>query len=237
MRLSWPGYWKAAQALAPAFAQARPFPHVVIEGFMPEQVAQAALEACPSPDSDVWKRSDNSFTENKSTITYGEGVKDFYLSEEAMDVLNMLNSGPFMRFVSLLSGVELVPDPYFVEGAYHCVGNNGRLGIHADFSHHPLTKLERRLNLLWYLNPEWKDEYGGALGLYEPDLKTGKLIRPVFNRAVIFATSDISFHGHPEPMTLPEGVYRRSIAMYYYSLPRPERENKQIQFPCPITTA
>lgn len=56
-------------------------------------------------------------------------------------------------------------------------------------------------------------------------------VEPVFNRAVIFATSDTSFHGHPEPMKLPEGVYRRSIAMYYYAIPRLERSRKTIHFP------
>lgn len=233
--MNWQDYWAAGRALSVQFANARPFPYIVIDGFMPEDVAQKALKACPTPDSSVWKGNDNPQTVNKSTIKYGDGVKDFCLSEQALDILQLLNGGPFMRFVCELSQVELVPDPYFVEGAYHLVGNGGKLGIHADFSHHPLTGLERRLNLLWYLNPDWKEEYGGSLGLYEPDLKTGKSIAPLFNRAVIFATSDISYHGHPEPMKLPEGVYRRSIAMYYYSLPRPEREKKTIQFPCPIS--
>jgi hypothetical protein len=33
----------------------------------------------------------------------------------------------------------------------------------------------------------------------------------------IFTTTNSSFHGHPEPLLCPEGVSRKSIALYYYS--------------------
>jgi hypothetical protein len=56
-------------------------------------------------------------------------------------------------------------------------------------------------------------------------------ITPLYNRAVIFETSDMSYHGHPEALRCPEGVYRKSIALYYYTLPRPERARRLAFFP------
>lgn len=230
---AWPQMWQYAAQERPRFLAAAPFPHIVLDDFMPIEIAESALAECPAPDAECWKRTDNKHTEAKSTIHYGggKGLKDFNLSSQANSILQMLNAGPFMRFVSELSGVSLVPDPYYIEGAYHLIGNGGKLGVHADFSHHPVTKLERRLNLLWYLNKDWKAEYGGELGLYDTSLKRLVVVEPLFNRAVIFATSDTSYHGHPEPMKLPDGVYRRSIAMYYYAIPSLARARKGIHFP------
>jgi Rps23 Pro-64 3,4-dihydroxylase Tpa1-like proline 4-hydroxylase len=227
--VNWVEYWQFANYKRNEFLSAEPFPNIVFDNFLPAEIAEVALQECPAPDSPVWKRSDNSYTHAKATISYKDGLKDFYLSDTANQILQMLNSGPFMRLVTLLSGVELVPDPYYIEGAYHILGNGGKLGVHADFSHHPVTGLERRLNLLWYLNKDWKPEYGGNLGLFDKELNRKVDVAPLFNRAVFFMTSDTSFHGHPEPMNLPEGVWRRSIAMYYYSIPT-DRAQSKIKF-------
>lgn len=75
-----------------------------------------------------------------------------------------------------------------------------------------------------YLNPDWQDDWGGFLDIAEPDLKNSKSIKPIFNRAVVFSTTDFSFHGHPDPLRCPEDVRRRSIALYYYTSERPEYE-------------
>ena len=44
---------------------------------------------------------------------------------------------------------------------------------------------------------------------------------PLWNRAVIFSTTDESFHGHPDPLTTPQGKFRNSIALYYYTKDAP----------------
>ena len=161
-------------------------------------------------------------------------MKELRFPDALRAVLAELNCGLFLWFLRQLSGIDrLMSDPYYIEGGYHMVGNGGRLGIHADFSHHSYTALERRLNLLLYLNPKWKAEWGGALRLYDQALNPSPPIWPVMNRCVIFATSETSYHGHPEPMRLPAGVMRRSLALYYYSAPRPERSPHRAIFPKP----
>ena len=97
--------------------------------------------------------------------------------------------------------------------------------MHADFNVHPKLKLDRRLNMLIYLNKDWREEYGGHLELWDQSGKTcRKRILPMFNRTVVFSTTDRSFHGHPHPLTCPPGMTRKSVSLYYYTAGRPPEE-------------
>src|SRR5204862_7094734 len=79
-----------------------------------------------------------------------------------------------------------------------------------------------RLNLLLYMNPDWREEYGGHLEIWDREMKRcEKRILPIANRCVIFNTLDDSYHGHPHPLTCPEGMSRCAIATYYYTVDRP----------------
>ena len=101
----------------------------------------------------------------------------------------------------------------------------GRLGIHADFNRHPRFDLDRRLNLLVYLNKDWREEYGGHLELWNRGMTHCEVkILPVFNRVVLFSTTDFTYHGHPDPLACPEGMTRKSLALYYYTNGRPTDE-------------
>ena len=98
--------------------------------------------------------------------------------------------------------------------------------MHADFNWHERLGLYRRLNVLIYLNRDWDKSWGGGLDLaYMPQgqkkLVTEATIMPDFNKTVIFTTTDSSYHGHPDPMRLPEGRSRNSIALYYYLSKKP----------------
>lgn len=125
----------------------------------------------------------------------------------------------------------LTSDPYFSEGGFHRIASGGFLNIHADFSHSDKLNLERRLNILFYLNDNWEDSYQGDLGLYDKKLNKIVSIKPYANRLVIFSTSDSSFHGHPEPLLCPDDIYRKSIALYYYTAPTGSRKKSRILFP------
>lgn len=113
---------------------------------------------------------------------------------------------------------NLIPDPYYTGAGIHRTGNGGYLGIHADFNYHKRMNLERRLNVLIYLNPDWKPEYGGAFEVWTDDMKTQVAAFPPFmNRMCCFSTSSNSYHGNPEPVNHPDGKPRLSIALYYYT--------------------
>lgn len=126
-----------------------------------------------------------------------------------------------------LTSIEeaLVSDPHFCGGGLHEIKSGGLLKIHADFCRHGETGLDRRINLLIYLNKNWDEEFGGHLQLWDKEMRAcAKKILPVFNRVVIFNTTDFTFHGHPDPVTCPPGRSRKSLALYYYSNGRPKHE-------------
>jgi Rps23 Pro-64 3,4-dihydroxylase Tpa1-like proline 4-hydroxylase len=140
-----------------------------------------------------------------------------------------LNSGPFIRFLERLSGIgHLLPDPGLAGGGIHLSRRGDHLGIHADFNWHEGLQAHRRLNLLIYLSPHWQEGYGGELELWDTTgTRRVRTVEPLFNRAVVFTTRSDTFHGHPNHWAAPEGVYRQSIALYYYTTQRPADEQRE----------
>ena len=121
-----------------------------------------------------------------------------------------------------LTGIDNLIAGEILRGtSIHRINNGGYLGLHTDFNSYQmegLGKLDRRINLLIYMNKDWKLEYGGQFDLCDlENKKCIKRINPNFNRCAIFNTSNKSIHGHPEPLNLPEGMRRQSIAIYYYT--------------------
>jgi Rps23 Pro-64 3,4-dihydroxylase Tpa1-like proline 4-hydroxylase len=138
-----------------------------------------------------------------------------------------LNSAAFLQFLQILTGIKepLIGDPYLAGGGMHEIKKGGFLKVHADFNKHPELKLDRRINVLVYLNKDWKEEYGGYFELWDKSMSNcEKKIAPIFNKMVIFSTTDYSYHGHPDPLTCPEDRSRKSLALYYYSNGRPVGE-------------
>ena len=138
--------------------------------------------------------------------------------------LYFLNSRPMLHFLEVLTGIQgVLGDPYYEGGGLHQIRPGGVLQVHADFSYHKKVRLDRRINVLIYLNKDWKEEYGGHFELWNRDLtRAEQRILPIFNRCAIFSTTSSSYHGHPQPLTCPPDRTRKSIATYYYSNGRPE---------------
>jgi len=204
------------------YQMAAPFPHIVIDDFIEEKAAQAILENFPRAEDDAgWDRYAAAGFEMKLSSSNEEK-----LPAPICMAMHQLNSGPFVDFLEKLTGIEhLLPDPHLFGGGAHLVGRGGHLGVHADFNWHPRLHAHRRINLLLYFNRDWRDAWQGDLELWATDASHRVAsIAPLFNRAVIFNTRSDTFHGHPRPLEIPEGEYRRSLAMYYYSAERPEAE-------------
>ncbi len=209
------------EELREAFVSAVPFPHVVADGLFPDEVLGEILEVFPRPKDARWQRFDNPLEKklgNLGSLLDVDPVVTRFL--EAM------NAPPMLAFLERATGIRgLVPDPEFGGGGLHQIVRGGFLKVHADFNWHPRLRLDRRLNMLIYLNRGWREEYGGHLELWGRDLaRAEKSILPVFNRTVIFATTDFSYHGHPRPLSCPDAMTRKSLSLYYYSDGRPEEE-------------
>jgi len=194
------------------YKSAQPFPHIIIDGLVDDEVLALCLDEFPEID-----RSGPGYHRNQENLKFE--IKPEALSPRGRSFFYSLNSQPFLGFLEGLSGIQgLIPDPYFIGGGFHAVVQGGHLNIHADFNHHQLLNLERRINVLIYLNRDWKEDYGGCLELWDSGMhRCYERIVPLFNRCVIFNTSSDSFHGNPEPVNHPLGIPRRSIALYYYT--------------------
>lgn len=101
----------------------------------------------------------------------------------------------------------------------------GYLKVHTDFNKNPSLGLDRRINVLIYLNKDWDVAFGGHFELWDSEMKgcVSKILM-VFNRLAQFSTTDFSYYGHPVTLQCPDGLSRKSVALYYYSLGRPETE-------------
>ncbi|HKD10460.1 MAG TPA: 2OG-Fe(II) oxygenase [Thermoanaerobaculia bacterium] len=203
------------------FASARPFPHLVLDRLFPDHVLDQILAAFPSPRDARWQCFDN---EREQKLGNLGNLLDIHPA--VTQFLQAMNAHPMLDFLEKATGIAgLVPDPEFGGGGLHQIVRGGFLKVHADFNWHPRLKLDRRLNMLIYLNKDWREEYGGHLELWGREQERAeKSILPLFNRTVIFATTDSSYHGHPRPLSCPEGMTRKSVSLYYYSDGRPEEE-------------
>ena len=225
--------YKLAEELSISYKTNSPYPNIYIDNSVNPDTYNNICNIFPEIDSDIWKTPSNPHTLKKSVTEQGAlGLKEYLFTENQRRLFMELNSSLFLNYLEILTGINgLIPDPYFAEGAFAMSKKGGILDIHADFSHHDKLNLERRINILIYLNDNWKDEYLGALNLYDVKLNIIKKIYPIGNRIAIFTTSENSFHGFPDKISCPDNMVRKSINLYYYSLPRAERKRKKILFP------
>jgi Rps23 Pro-64 3,4-dihydroxylase Tpa1-like proline 4-hydroxylase len=208
---------------AATYQAAEPFPHIVIDDFLPEDLLSEALAAFPDPETLKWIKFDNRF-EKKLAFSRVDR-----LPPSLRDLLYFLNGPDVLVFLEKLTGIEhLISDPYYEGGGLHQIPPGGKLGIHADFNLHKEMNLDRRLNLLLYLNKDWAPEYGGNLELWDRKMKgCQRVVEPIFNRCVVFSTTSDAFHGHPHALTCPPDRTRKSVATYYYTAGRPEEEKHE----------
>ena len=205
-----------------AYVAAAPYPHTVIENFLPGELARTVAANIPRPGED-----------RKWDFFYAKGYEekwaisdDTSLPPEARALVREFNSGPFVRFLETLTGIpHLLPDPHLFGGGIHLVKRGGVLQVHSDFNWAEHLDAHRRVNMFVYLTPDWQASWGGALELWDTACRE-KVCEypPLFNRLVVFSSRSDTFHGHPQPLECPEDVYRQSIAMYYYTTTRPEGE-------------
>ncbi len=201
--------------LAGRYTQNNPVPHISLSNFLPVDVARAAADEFPASDTDAWIHWQH-HNENKHGLVKRE------LFPPCLGALaDELNSPRFVAWLSELTGIAgLISDASLEGGGLHQSRRGGFLNIHTDFSHHHYHRnWRRRLNLILYLNPEWQPDWGGAIELWDRQVRhCVAKFPPLFNHVVIFNTDEKSFHGFPEPIRCPHSVSRNSLALYYYTL-------------------
>ncbi len=205
-------------------AAAQPFPHIILDDFLTADYANALLNTFPAFEQGNAMGDDGKLG-GKST---NDRVRRLGNAYQSLDML--IQSPEFLQWLGRATNIEhLLYDPFYLGGGTHENKNGVSLNAHIDFNLHPSERWHRRLNLIVYLNPVWRAEWGGALELFRNPHENGFAdvsIVPVFNRGVIFETSEHSWHGF-SPITLPTehaSLTRKSIALYFYSKDRPVEE-------------
>lgn len=194
------------------FDSAKPFQHVIIDGFLHEQSLKDVLAAIPEPDP-TKKSSDYLFAKNKF-----ENPNFTTRGSVLVELRDELLSKRFAAILSHVYGKEVFVDPTFLGGGIHQGGEGSFLDMHADFSRHPANRTWlRELNILLYLNDGYDDAWGGHLDLVHGETQERSRIAPIANRMVFMLTKGHTLHGY-KPIKFPKERYRTSLAGYAYSL-------------------
>lgn len=194
----------------------QPFFHVVIDNFLDPVLAETISNEFFAYDDPRWFHYNNPI-EKKKTINHWN-----YFPTSSYRELSRLCSNEFIHTIQKITGIEkLYPDIGLHGGGWHLHGRDDKLNVHKDYSIHPKLNLLRKLNLILYLTKDWQPSWGGALEFWSHDQEHNKPkekvteVQCLFNRAVLFDTTQNSWHGLPTPLSCPEDVYRKSLAVYY----------------------
>lgn len=193
------------------FDHAVPFRHIVIDNFLKEEVANYLYENFPA-----YERFNKKYKGINEFKAEGSNFQDF--DPKFAQLRDEIASEDFCKWITGLTGIDdiySVPDA--LGSGLHQGGNGSFLDVHIDFNIHVEQGIHRRCNLLIFFNKDWKEEYGGGTELWNADMtKMEQYVLPVFNRCVLFETSEISYHGYSK-MNLPEGITRKSFYTYFYT--------------------
>ena len=204
---------------------AEPYKHLIVDDFLPNNLAKKCLDSFPKLDDDCWQHENDKNIEIKSRTTW---VSEFDIPDNIIESVRIINSSLILRSFSKIFGIEkLMPDPYFSGGGLNITQKGGLLDVHVDGNYHDASGLNRRMNAIIYLNPGWEKSWGGEFGIYNSNgTQLIKKVAPLFNRLVVFDTHDYSYHGLPDPIKFPNGKNRKSIILYYYT--KDNRQKNQI---------
>jgi Rps23 Pro-64 3,4-dihydroxylase Tpa1-like proline 4-hydroxylase len=217
------------EKLKQEYLQGKPFNHVVIDNFFDDETAKKLSDEFPDYDNDkIWSIYRNPL-ENKRTNCYWD-----LFPSTTYQAFSYLNSNEFTKKIGDIIGVNgVISDMGLHGGGWHMTPNGGKLNIHKDYSIHPKLKKERLLNLIIYMTPEWNSDWGGGLELWSHDEEKNlpkecvTTLYNKFNRAVLFNTTQNSWHGLPEELKCPPNIYRKSLNIYYLGEPRENIETHQ----------
>ncbi len=206
------------------YAKAEPFKFCVIDDFLSREVSELVHKDLEYliPDKNFWRY--NNVFENKWATDKWEIIPNI-----TRTVLAMLNTSIMTNLLEQITGLDgLIVDGGIRGGGCHLHLPGGHLGIHSDFWFHEKLKIKRKLNMLLYFNKGWRPEYMGDLELWDSKMTECKhKIAPIFNRMVLFDTSNGANHGLPEKIACPVGMMRKSLALYYYQAMEEEDFKKE----------
>ncbi len=207
------------------FLDAKPFRFVSIDDFLDPAFCAELIREFPAFDTSRAK-NEMGETGRKATVPDIASIAPAYRKFDAL-----MKSPELLEWMGRVASIPgLVYDPDYVGGGTHENLDGQDLDMHVDFNFHPKRPLHRRLNLIVFLNPEWHAAWGGCLELHQdpwnPENSVSAMVVPLANRAVLFETTETSWHGFNRVQLPPDkqNISRRSLAVYFYTRDRPMKE-------------
>ena len=190
-----------------------PFNHVIIDNFFQDDEFVSVQQQWPRTPGKDW-------FEYKNPIEFKYVYEE--INEMPASIKNVFyalsNRALVDKFSSIFNIPQLQADPYCQGGGLHMAPKNGRLMMHLDYEVHAHLEAQRRLNIIIYINEKWEDAWKGETQLWDSDLlNCVKSVYPKRNRALAFVTTELSWHGVPEPIRCPDDVFRSTLNFYYIS--------------------
>lgn len=210
------------------FQKSQPFRHCVIDNFFNEDVALQLSEEFPDyDDPNIWAVYGNPIENKKLTPHWG------LFPPKTYQIFTMMNTPEFVEKIKRITGIpDLVADYGMHGGGWHIHSRGGKLNMHKDYSIHPKLGMERRINIIIYMTPDWNEEWNGGLELWSHDEEKNlpkECVTKVynkFNRAILFDTTQNSWHGLSKVLNLPKDIFRKSYAIYYLQKPEKNISNR-----------
>jgi 2OG-Fe(II) oxygenase superfamily len=201
------------------YRAAQPFPFFRIDDFLDSTFLDALVASYPTYGQARRMGLEFDAVNEKLKIQITDSNK---FPDPVKRLADELSGQAFLGDIEYITGIPcLLADATFNGGGMHLSSSSGRLDVHVDFNFNEESALFRRLNILLYLNPAWKDSWGGKIELWDKDVsRCCHSFSPILNRCIVFETNDISFHG-VTPIKCPAGEVRKSFAAYYYTREAP----------------
>lgn len=183
----------------------------IVDDVLPADWAYAIHEAF-----DVRKfRRQSSFRERKSTSSQFDEQPQIL-----GDICRALQHGDLVDLVSRSIGFQdLECDPSHYAGGLSMMAEGDFLNPHVDNSHDGIRRCFRRLNLLYYVTPDWTADCGGHLELWDPNVVNPLTVEARFNRLVLMETNRTSWHSVSKVLV---DRPRCCASVYYFSRRSPE---------------
>lgn len=211
---------KALRKLNHGYTRNYPFEYMVIDNFLKKEYLEGIMDELKNLKDD---QANSKFSDSKSSVEFNKygfsNVNEY--GEKIKNIFNALLSDEFIKILEKCTKIENLLTNNLEGAGVHRIKKDGFLELHTDFNyfkHKKYGTMDRRINLLIYLNPGWKEEYKGDFLIADKEKKViVKKISPILNRCVIFNTTNKSIHGHPEKLNVPDNITRQSFALYYYT--------------------
>ncbi len=182
--------------------------HFLLDDLLSEEICEKIYHAFPKDFSHC--RQLNSFRERKKTLAKYQGL-DPIISE----VTYAFQDPGVIEVIEEVTELEaLEGDPRLYAGGISIMSEGDFLNPHIDNSHDAKRQRYRRLNLLYYVTPDWQSECGGNLELWDARVRQPREIVSRFNRLVVMATDASSWHS-VNPVKV--DAARCCVSNYYFS--------------------